>query len=159
MALLKTAEFLGIQPIPAATESGDLHEVFIKWDCAATANGAIASGDTIQLMRIPANAVISNVRVAQLSGTQVTLSAAIGVANASTAGVSPDAATTNSVTFNATAVPSLTAVSNSGPLVGTDVASSYNDRNLLVVTSVAGIVAGTTTLGFWVTYRPSRYGV
>lgn len=145
MALHKTPEYLGTQPVAAVAQIGDVKEVLIKWDASAT---ALTNGDFIQLMKVPANAVISNVRVAS-SATTGSGTVAVGIADA-------EATTALSKTFVAAAAITTAAVSSADRTVFTDAPSASNDR--ILAAAIAGANITSPTLYFAVTYRAARYG-
>lgn len=151
MAILRTPEALGQRPVPAVNEVGDVKEILIKWDASAT---NIASGDYINLMFIPADAVITNVRVAS-SATTGTATVAVGIATV-TAGTE-DTITGLATTFVSAAAITTTAVSGPINTIFTDVPSSKNNRVLAAAVATAGITS--PTLYFAIQYRAARYGV
>lgn len=146
MAVQKTSEVLGSKPIPDVYETGDVKEVVIKWDASA-AN--LASGDFLQLIRIPANAVISDVRVAS-SATTGTATVAVGIANA-------EATTSLSTTFVTGAAITTTAIAGSVNAVLADTPAADNSRILAAQIGTANIT--TPTLYFAIQYRAARYGL
>lgn len=146
MAVQKTDEVNGLKPVPDVYETGDLKEVIIKWDASA-AN--LANGDFLQLIRIPANAVISDVRVAS-SATTGSGTVAVGIANA-------EATTSLSTTFVAGAAITTSAISVADRTVLNDSAAADNSR--ILCAQIGGANITTPTLYFAIQYRAARYGL
>ena len=146
MAIVTTKEFDGVQPVPAPCEVGEIYEVKIVVDTATT---NLASGDLVQLMSIPANAVVTDIRVGS-SATTATATIAVGTALLSTD------TTLTGATFVAAAASNGTAMLAPTAAILADAPSATNSRILAAKIAVAAITS--PVLYFAVQYRASRYG-
>jgi hypothetical protein len=150
MAILQTNEMKGIYPVPEPSEVGEVYEITFKWD-TAVAGQSLASGDFLQLMQVPVNAVLTDVRV----GASATLGAttvAAGIADAL-------ATTALSTTLIAAATITSTGVSRANSLVMADVPNaSFNKDQRIVALAIGAEAESTNVIYVTVQYRASRYG-
>jgi len=146
MAILNTPEFLGSKVFPSVSESGEVLEVLIEVS-PTTVGAAIGATDTVNLMRIPANAVVVGIKT-QASATTTAIPT-IGT-------VASDAEVALAVRFSpATAAVQTVAVISAVQNVLADVPAADNSRILALVNTTAAL---TQTLYVAVQYRASRYG-
>jgi hypothetical protein len=148
MAIHKTPEMLGQQPVPAIHEAGDSHSITFKWDFAAT---NVANGDFIQLMQVPDEAVLDDIRIGA-TATLGSTTLAVGIADAA-------ATTALSTTYVAAAAHTTTAVRRADATIMGDAVSHAATSNQRIVTvAVAGANIATAVMYVTVYYRASRYG-
>jgi len=148
MAIIQTLEMKGTQPIPNADEVGELYEITFKIDTAVTNLGI---GDFVQLMQIPADFVLSDIRL----GASATLGAttvAAGIADAL-------ATTTLSTTFIAAQTFTTTApvLANSLVMADLPIGNPTKDQRILAL-AIAAEAEATNVIYCSVRYRCSRYG-
>ena len=148
MAIIQTNEMKGLQPVPEPCNAGDVVEVTFKVDTAVTSLGI---GDFVQLMQVPANAVLTDIRV----GASATLGAttvAAGIADAL-------ATTALATTFIAAATITSTAVSRANSLImaETPLAAPTKDQKIVAL-AIAAEAESTNVIYATVQYRASRYG-
>lgn len=148
MAIHKTPEMLGQQPVPAIHEAGDSHSITFKWDFSAV---NVANGDFIQLMQIPDEAVLDDIRIG-VSATLGSTTLAVGIADAA-------ATTALATTYVAAAAHTTTAVRRADATIMADVVShaATSDQRIVTV-AVAGANIATAVMYVTVYFRASRYG-
>jgi hypothetical protein len=146
MAILNTPEFLNQKPVPAVNESGEVKEILIEVS-PTTVGAAIGATDTVNLMYIPANAVITGIKTSASATT--TAKPTIGIAASA-------AATSLTTQFTpATAAVQTVAVIQDVQNVHADLPAADNSRILALVNTTAAL---TQTLYVAVQYRASRFG-
>lgn len=147
MAIVKTAEMTGIQPVVNPDEAGEVYEITFKIDPAVT---PVSSGDFVQLMQVPADCVVTDVVIGATS-TLGTTTVAVGLADAA-------ATTALATTWIAASTLTTTAVvrANANVLADTPVANpTSNQRIVAAAIAVANLAA---VLYVKVMYRSGRYG-
>ena len=153
MAILKTSEMKGLQPVPAVSEAGELVEITFKWD-TSVAGQNIAAGDFLQLMQLPSNAVLADIRVG-VNATFGTTTIAAGIADAA-------ATTALATTYIAAGALTTTAPVNANATIMGDGALAKDAPTAdqrIVALAFAVAAQSTNTLYVSVRYRASRYGV
>jgi hypothetical protein len=150
MAIFKTPEILGSQPVPVPLYVGEVIEVTFKFDTSVTANN-LASGDFIQLMQLPGDCVLTSIKLG-VSATTSTATLAAGLADAS-------ATTTLATTYIAAGALTTTAVVSGTSAVMADVSVANPTADQRIVTLAIGTAAITSPIIYaTVSYRNQRYG-
>lgn len=148
MAIITTDEFTGKKPVPVTPEAGEIYEVTFKIDTAVT---NLASGDFIQLMYVPDDAVLTDIKVG-VSATFGSTTIAVGIADALVT-------TALATTFIAAQTFTTTAVVSANSLILADVPSSTHTADQrIVAVAVAAEGEATNVLYVSVRYRAGRYG-
>lgn len=153
MAVLKTSEMKGLQPVPAVREAGEVVEVTFKWDTSASGQG-ITAGDFLQLMQLPSNAVLVDIRVG-VSATFGSTTIAAGIADAA-------ATTALTTTYIAAGAITTTAIVSANATImndGTLAKDAPTSDQRIVALAFAAANHSTNTLYVSVRYRAARYGL
>lgn len=153
MAVLQTNEMKGTAPVPSVRQSGEVVEVTFVWN-SATAGQNITSGDFLQLMRLPSNAVLTDIRVG-VNATWGATTIAAGIADAL-------ATTALATTYIAAGAITTTAPVRANATIMEDGALAKDapttDQRIVAI-AFAAANHSTNKLYVTVQYRASRYGV
>jgi len=148
MAIIQTNEMKGLQPVPNASEAGEVCEVTFKIDTAVT---NLAAGDFVQLMQVPADAVLTDIRLGA-SATLGTTTVAAGIADAL-------ATTALATTYIAAQAITTTApvLANSTIMAATPLSAPTVNQSIVTL-AIAVEAEATNVIYCTVSYRASRYG-
>jgi hypothetical protein len=147
MAIIKTAEMTGTQPVVNPDQAGEIYEIVFKIDPAVT---PVSSGDFVQLMQVPGDCILSNI----VLGAPATLGA-VTVA----AGIADAAATTAlATTFVAAGTITTTVPVSANATILADVPLAAPTQNQRIVTLAIGAANLAAVLYAKVQYRAARYG-
>ena len=147
MAIVKTAEMTGLQPVVNPDEAGEVYEITFKIDPAVT---PVSSGDFVQLMQVPADCVLTDI----VLGAPATLGA-VTVA----AGIA-DAASTTALATTYIAAGTITSTvpvrANATILADTPVSNPTVNQRIVTLAIAAANLAAVVYAK--VSYRAARYG-
>jgi hypothetical protein len=147
MAIVKTAEMTGTQPVVNPDQAGEVYEMVFKIDPAVT---PVSSGDFVQLMQVPADCILSDITL----GAPATLGA-VTVA----AGIADAAATTAlATTYIAAGTITTTVPVHANATILGDTPLSNPTANQRIVTLAIAAANLAAVLYAKVSYRAARYG-
>lgn len=147
MAIVKTAEMLGQQPVINPDDAGDVTEIVFKIDSSVTPVGA---GDFVQLMQLPGDTVLSDI-VLGAPATLGTTTVAAGIADAA-------ATTALATTYIGAGTLTTTAVVRANATIFGDTPVAAPNSNQRIVTLAFAVAALSGVLYAKVSYRAARYG-
>ena len=154
MAIKKSKFMEGVYAVPNVDAVGEISEVMVVWDTTATADGVIASGDYLQLIQLPANAVLVDV--------QLFSSATFGATTTFAMGIKTDATTATNATTLITAAnltTSVLAATRIGLATVAPKAAPTVNENIVGVLVAAANTAANIKLYAAIKYRAALHGV
>ena len=135
MGIVKSDYMTGLKFPPTPCEAGELYEVTVKINTAVTNLGAT---DLVQIMQLPASAVVTDIRI----GASATLGATTVAA-----GIATDATTaTLATTYIAAGTITTTAVVNANATIMGDVALDAPTSDQRIVAILLGAEAEATNI-------------
>jgi hypothetical protein len=147
MAVLQSAYMTGSKQVPTPCEAGEVYELKFKIDTAVTNLGI---GDFYQLFQIPANCVLSDIRIGA-SATLGSTTVAAGIADAL-------ATTALSTTYIAAGALTTTAVVRANAsIMDDDPLAAPTSGQRIVTLAIAAEAESTNVLYASVQYRASNY--
>ncbi len=156
MAILKSSDIKGQLVAPIPNDAGDVHETIIMWDTTTTADGALASGDYLQLMRLPAGCVLVDAQVWS-SATLGTATFALGFATSASA--STNASTLIAAAAVTTSVLQATRIAISAATPAANILAPTDDENILGVLVATAAANAGVKLYVAFKYRVARAGL